>query len=169
MRWIERVSGLLAGLLAIAAGALALWLPADQTLALVGCGAGCAESSVVFGPGISASLHNAIILPVAIIVVAALVIAAVALLDARRPARSRALVALALVSATVCLIGAGVLLAGNINVTYAPSPPSPSMLILQYNVGALFIPTFVAAIVCAFTVLWPRRPAQPAIAARASR
>lgn len=169
MRWIERVSGLLAGLLAIVAGALALWLPADQTLPPVGCGAGCTESSVVFGPGVSASLHNAIILPVAIIIVAALAIAAVALRDARRPAHSRVLVALALVAATLCAIGAGVLLAGNINVTYATLPPSPSMLILQYNVGALFTPALAAAILCAVTVIWPRRPAQPAIAARASR
>jgi hypothetical protein len=157
MRRIERVSGLLAGLLAIVAGLLAFWLPADQTVA----------NTVVFGPGVSASLHNAIIPPVAIIIVAALAIATTSLLDARRPAHSRALVALALVATIVCALGAGVLLAGNIALVFAAPPDRGSGLILQYNAGALFIPTLVAAIVCAITAIWPRRAAQPA--ARAVR
>ncbi len=157
MRWIERVSGLLAGLLAIAAGLLAFQLPAVRTFG----------NSTVYG-GVSASLHSAIILPVALIVVAGIAIAAVALLDVRRPEPSRALATLSLVATVLCAIGVGVLLAGNIALVYAPSPSS-SGLILQYNAGALFTPALAAAIVCAITVIWPRRPAQPATAARASR
>jgi len=160
MRWIERVSGLLAGLLAIVAGLLSFQLPAVQTFGPVNCGGNCSQSSVEYGPGISASLHSAIILPVALTVIAALGVAIVALLDARRPTHSRALGVAALVATIVCGVGAGVLLAGNISVTYATLPPSPSMLILQYNVGALFIPTLAAAILCVIAVIWPRRPAQ---------
>jgi hypothetical protein len=160
MRWVERVSGTLAGLLAIVAGWLAFQLPAVETFGSVSCGNGCYTSSAVYGPGIAPAAHSAIMPPVAIIIVAALALAAFALLDARRSARSRMLAALALVATLVCAVGAGVLLAGNISVSYATLPPSPSMLILQYNVGALFMPSLLAAIVCVITMIWPRHHAQ---------
>ncbi len=157
MRWIERVSGLLAGLLAIVAGLLAFQLPAVQTFG----------ATTIYG-GVSASLHSAIILPVALIVVAGIATAAVALFDMRLPTPNRVLAALSLMATALCAIGVGVLLAGNIDLVYAPSPTS-SGLFLQYNAGALFTPTLIATFVCALTVIWPRRPAPPATAAPASR
>ncbi|HEU0026824.1 MAG TPA: hypothetical protein VFQ25_06875 [Ktedonobacterales bacterium] len=160
MRWIERVSGLLAGLLAVVAGLLSFQLPAARIFASVSCGVGCTESSVEYGPSVSASAHNAMILPVALTVVAALAIALVALLDAQRPAHSFALVALALAATIVCAAGAGALLAGNTALVFAAPPLRHSGLIMQYNAGALFIPALVAAIICAIAVLWPRRANQ---------
>ena len=158
MRWIERVSGLLAGLLAVVAGLLALQLPAAQVSGNV----------TTYGPGISPSLHSAIMLPVAITIVAALAIALVALLDTRRPAHSRALTALAVIATIGCAIGAGILLAGNVSLVFAAPPLHRSGLIQQYNAGALFTPALVAAILFDITIIWPRRPT-PATAARASR
>ena len=159
MRWIERVSGLLVGLLAIVAGLLSFQLPAVRTFA--------AGSSVEYGSGVSASAHNAMILPAALTIIAALAVALAALLDARRPAHNWALGALALIAVIVCAIGAGALLAGNIALVFAAPPERGSGLILQYNAGALFIPALATAIVCVITVLWPRRPT-PAIAAPAA-
>ncbi len=169
MRWIERLSGLLAGLLAIVAGALAFQLHAVRILTPVSCGDSCTQSSVEFGPGVDLTAHSAIMPPVAIIVVAALALAAVALLDTRRPAHSRFLSALTWLAVILCAIGVGMLLAGNIDVEYnTTNPLPPAGLLLQYNAGALFMPALLAAFVCAIAAIWPRRPAQPALA-RAAR
>lgn len=136
MRWVERVAGALAGLLAIVAGALSATLPADLVMG----------STAIFGPGESAILRQALLAPVAVIILAALVVAAVALLDAPGPWRHRMLVGLGLVAAALCAAVVGALLAGDTNITYVSQPFSPNSLILQYNAGALFIPALLAVV-----------------------
>lgn len=157
MRWIERAAGLAAGLLALLAGLASFQLPAAR---IVG-------ETTYYGPGISDQLHATIALPVVIAVAAALATAVFALLDARRSGRNYGLTALTVLAVVVCALAAGWLLAGNIALVFAAPSVHGSGLIEQYNAGALFIPTLVAAACCALAAIWPRPPQPTTSAPRA--
>lgn len=150
MRWVERIAGALAGLLAVVAGLLMVFKPATRS----------SGSVTYYGPGVSAPAHAAI-LPFAIMTTAAAIaLATLALVDARRPERRSSVMALILVLAAICATGVSALLAGDVSIAIAEPLPRHSGLIQQYNAGALFIPALLAVVVCLIAALWPR-PARP--------
>jgi len=174
VRWLERVLGLLTGVLAIAAGRLSFQWQAGRVVRPSTCNftwllrnVTCDADMTLYGPDINASLHNAILLPVVMVVVAALAIVLCALLDVGRPTHSGAVIALSLVATLLVIIGVGVLYTSRVVVTsWTVTPQSfrSTGIMPEFNVGALFVPTLVATLACVITICRPRRRAQATVA-----
>jgi hypothetical protein len=170
VRWLERVLGLLTGLLAIAAGRLSFQWQAGRIIRPSTCNftwllrnVTCDAGMTLYGPDSNASLHNVILLPVAMVVVAALAIALCAQVDAGRPTHSGAVIALSLVATLLLIIGVGVLYASRVVVTsWTVTPQSfhSTGIMPEFNVGALFVPTLAATLACVITICRPRLRAQ---------
>lgn len=153
MRWMERIAGVAAGAMAVIAAIVCFTLPA----ALVGM------NDVLYGPGISDGARAALLAPVALAVVAALVLAVVALLDARRSeaaGRNWPLAILGFLALVVLAAAVGDLLIGPVALTTKDPSVGPASAFFQINAGVAFVPTLLASALCLFAALRPR-PAAP--------
>ena len=161
MRRVELICGVLAGVLGLAALALALTQhPTRMFTGMVSYGALTSGASPA-SETISETMRS-LLLSAALAVVACLLVALAAVQDARsRATRSRATRSpwrwVALLAACATIVGVYLLVLSEIYVGFGGSGP-----FYQFEVSAslLFAPAMLAAIFCALAALAPRR-AQP--------
>jgi hypothetical protein len=151
MRRVEMVSGLLSGLLALAAVAFT----ATEHVMRSG------TATTVYGPSVDRITTTSVILSIGLETVAALVVAVSATQDARREARGPWLWLLLL--ATLLSVGGIYLLVISDLWVVTGTLTAPGYE--QISVGLLFAPAALAAILCAVVAALPRGQRQaPALA-----
>lgn len=150
MRRVEWMSGLLSGLLALAALAFTLTHQTMQSY----------QATAVYGPAVDRVTTTSVVISVGLASVAALVVALSATQDAPRPARGPWLWLL-LLAALLCVGGIYLLVISDLWVmTGTLAAPG-----FQISVGLLFAPAALAAILCAVAAALPRGQRQaPALA-----
>ena len=143
MRGVERLCGVLTGVLGLVA--LGLTLGLHTVHAYIG-------TAVLRIP---ASAYDAsIVLPVGLAAAASLLVCVGAVLDARRPTGRSIWAWLVVVAAILCVVGVYLLGANHIWVEYRGPPPASTAGV---SAGLLFAPAALAGVICGLAALWPRR------------
>ncbi|MGH2505485.1 MAG: hypothetical protein ACRDID_23485 [Ktedonobacterales bacterium] len=151
MRRIEWALGSLSGLLGLAALAFSLTHQIQQR----------ETGTVIYGPGIGQVTTTSVLLSAGLAVVAALLVALSAWQDARRQTRG-GWRWLALLGAALSVVGVYLLILSDLWVAVAGPPPS---YVAMASVALLFMPSALAAILCAVVAALPRGQRQaPALA-----